>query len=149
MAVTCEVCQKKGGLLKELNFQEIGGHSYCNPCAEDYVSKAKAGVTVTTTGNLDGYKIDQYIDIESVEIVIGTGVFSEIGGEISDFIGARSGKFEQKLQQGKRTALDLLKYRAFEKNGNAVVAIDLDYTEFSGNRIGLIVNGTVVRVSKS
>jgi hypothetical protein len=27
-----------------------------------------------------------------------------------------------------------------------VLAIDLDYTEFSGNRIALIINGTLVRI---
>ena len=33
-----------------------------------------------------------------------------------------------------------------KKGGDAVVGIDVDYTEFSGNRIGLIVNGTIVKL---
>ena len=53
--------------------------------------------------------------------------------------------FESKLQQAKQTAFTLLKTRAAEKGANAVVGIDLDYTEFTGNRIGLILNGTLVR----
>jgi uncharacterized protein YbjQ (UPF0145 family) len=103
---------------------------------------------MTTTPSLDGYYIKDYLDIESVEIVAGTGMFSEFGGDVADFFGARSTAFEQKLQKAKRTALDKLRYRAFEIGGNAVVGIDLDYTEFSGNRIGLIANGTIVVVAR-
>jgi len=42
-----------------------------------------------------------------------------------------------------------LSYRAYELGGNAVVGVDLDYTEFSGNRIGLIANGTIVEVTRN
>jgi len=67
-------------------------------------------------------------------------MFSEFGGDVADFFGARSTArstaFEEELQQAKRAALDKLKYRAFEKGDNAVIGVDLDYTEFSGNRIG-------------
>jgi uncharacterized protein YbjQ (UPF0145 family) len=107
---------------------EFNGLEYCKACADVAKDKAFAeamdGIPITTTHNLDGYKITKYIDIESVEIVIGTGLLSEFGGNISDFLGNRS--------------------KGFEKKGNAVVGIDLDFTEFSGNRIGLIVNGTIV-----
>jgi uncharacterized protein YbjQ (UPF0145 family) len=101
---------------------------------------------MTTTSSLEGYRVRRYIDIESIEIVVGTGAFSEFGGDLSDFFGLRSTAFEQKLQKAKRTALDKLRYLAFERGGNAVIGIDLDYTEFSGNRIGLIANGTIVDV---
>lgn len=146
MALECCSCKEKGGLLKDALFQKITGKDYCKDCATKFVKTATEKIIITTTNNVDGYKVKRYIDIESVEIVVGTGIFSEIGGDISDFFGARSGAFEQKLQKGKKTALDLLKYRAFQKGGNAIIAIDLDYTEFSGNRIGLIANGTIVEL---
>jgi len=146
MALECCSCGEKGGFLKDGLFQKIMGEDYCPSCATKFVKTATEKIIITTTNNVDGHKVTKYIDIESVEIVIGTGVFSEIGGGIADFFGARSSAFEQKLQKGKKTALDILRYRAFEKGGNAVIAIDLDYTEFSGNRIGLIANGTVVEL---
>ncbi len=92
--------------------------------------------------------MSKYIDIESVEIVIGTGFFSEFSGEIADFFGARSSDFEQKLQKAKKTAFERLKYLAFERGGNAVIGIDIDYTEFSGNRIGVVANWTIVYIEK-
>jgi uncharacterized protein YbjQ (UPF0145 family) len=117
---------------------------------EDRQSKREAAeraanVLVTTTPTIEGHRIVSYLGIESVEIVIGTGFFSELSGDISDFFGARSKAFEEKLQEAKKAAFDLLKTRAEQKGANAVVGVDLDYTEFTGNRIGLIVNGTMVR----
>ena len=60
------------------------------------------------------------------------------------FFGSRSTDFEQKLSSAKETALKKLKLKAFENGADAIVGIDLDYTEFSDNRIGLIANGTLV-----
>jgi len=103
-------------------------------------------VIVTTTPGIDGYRVKEYLGIESVEFVIGTGVFSEVSSSIADFFGARSSAFEQKLRVAKQHATESLKFLAAEKGANAVVAVDLDYTEFSGNRIALIINGTLVRI---
>ncbi|TGU71420.1 heavy metal-binding domain-containing protein [Geomonas terrae] len=146
MAKKCCMCGDEAGFLRGISFQEIKRNDYCSSCATEYVTKAISAIIITTTNHLDGYVVKRYIDIESVEIVAGTGMFSEFGGDVADFFGARSTAFEQKLQKAKRTALDKLKYAAFERGGNAVIAIDLDYTEFSGNRIGLIANGTIVEV---
>ena len=121
----------------------FNGVEYCQTCADKVIGE---GILITTTHNLDGYKVVKYIGIESVEIVIGTGLFSEFEGSISDFLGRRSTAFENKLADAKQAAFTLLKKRTFEKKGNAVVGIDMDFTEFSGNRIGLIVNGTIVSI---
>jgi uncharacterized protein YbjQ (UPF0145 family) len=144
MAYVCCSCGAVGGILKDTTFQLINSKHYCSNCARKYVEKAIESMIITTTNNVDGYKVKKYIDIESIEIVVGTGAFSEFGGGVADFFGTRSTAFERKLQQAKIAAIDSLKYKAFQKGGNAVIAIDLDYTEFSGNRIGLIVNGTIV-----
>lgn len=108
--------------------------------------KRAESVLVTTTHNIDGWKVQKYLGIESVECVIGTGMFSEISSGVSDFLGMRSGGFEQKLQSAKASTFEAIKMLAAQKGGNAIVGVDMDYTEFSGNRIGLIVNGTVVQV---
>jgi len=113
---------------------------------EQPIDKYINEIIITTTNNVDGYRVNKYIDIESVEIVIGTGVFSEVTAGIGDIFGLRSRAYESKLADAKKTAMKLLKYNAYEKGGNAVIGIDIDYTEFSGNRVGLIINGTVVEI---
>ena len=144
----CSKCGQTGGLLKSIFFATIKGEEYCSSCAQRYIDEIVKNIKVTTTNNIDGYKVVDYIDIDSVEVVIGTGPFSEFGGEIADFFGSRSTAFEQKLKNAKQAAFKKLKLNAHEKGGNAVIGIDIDYTEFSGNRIGVVANGTIVRIEK-
>lgn len=103
----------------------------------------------TTTHTIEDHKIVRYIDIESVEVVIGTGPFSEFTGAFQDFLGERSTAFEQKLQHAKLVAMQKLKFAALRKGGNALVGVDIDYTEFSGNRIGVVASGTIVLVERT
>jgi uncharacterized protein YbjQ (UPF0145 family) len=103
---------------------------------------------VTTTHSIDGHRVFKYLGIESVEVVIGTGLWSEFTGDLADFLGRRSKGFEAKLQQAKEAAFQILKMKAAEKGAHAVIGIDMDYTEFSSNRIGVIVNGTLVRLAQ-
>lgn len=146
MAKKCGVCGKEGALFKNIHFTEFAGKTYCLPCGQDYAKKVSESVPVTTTPTVEGMRIKRYIDIESVEIVIGTGQFSEFNAEIADFFGTRASDFEQKLKKARRMAVDKLRFLAVERGGNAVVGVDLDFTEFSGNKIGVIANGTVVEI---
>jgi uncharacterized protein YbjQ (UPF0145 family) len=168
MAVTCNRCGAKQGFLEKLNTDIGSDVYYCPSCSTaiaeeraaerrkheeaerqriERVKQAAKQVIVTTTPKVDGYYVAKYLGIESVEFVIGTGVFSEVSGSIADFFGARSSAFEKKLQVAKKHAMDALKFIAAEQGANAVVGVDLDYSEFSGNRIALIINGTLVKLS--
>lgn len=148
MAKTCSECGTKAGFLAGLTFHNVHGRDMCANCAQKYIDNGTRNIVITSTHSVDGYRIKSYLGIESIEIVIGSGMFSEISSSIDDFFGARSTAFEQKLARAKETAFKKLKLIAFEKGANAVVGVDLDYTEFSGNRIGLIVNGTLVEVEQ-
>ena len=44
--------------------------------------------------------------------------------------------------------MDGLKMIAAEQGANAIIGLDLDYSEFSGNRVVLIINGTLVRLAQ-
>ena len=103
-------------------------------------------VILTTTNNVEGYAINKYLGIESVEIVIGTGVISEFTSAITDIFGERATAFERKLADAKQEALHRLQVIAAQRGANAVVGVDIDYTEFASNRIGVVVNGTLVSI---
>lgn len=105
------------------------------------------GVILTTTNSVDGFRVKEYLGIESVEYVIGTGMFSELSAGIADFLGLRSSAFEEKLKEAKRAATDALRFRAYRMGADAVIGFDLDYTEFGNNQIGLVMNGTLVRLA--
>jgi len=138
----CIVCGKETAQLRGL--PELERFAYCLRCATEEISK----VTISTTHLVDGYRVKRYIDIQTAEVVIGTGPFSEFKGAIADFLGERATEFERKLHQARRAALDNLRLLAIHLQGNAVIGIDLDYTEFSSNRIGVVASGTVVELER-
>lgn len=139
-------CQRCGKSFDDRQSRKIRGQTVCPDCARQAIDIAQQEVILTTTSNIEGYAIRQYLGIESVEIVIGTGVVSEFTSAITDFFGERSSAFEKKLAHAKSAAIQRLKTVAFQKGANAVVGMDIDYTEFAANRIGVVVNGTLVRI---
>lgn len=140
--VKCISCGKETGPLRGLPEHEH--FDYCLGCARREIKK----ILVSTTPVLDGYRVKRYIDIQSVEVVTGAGLMSEFSGSLADFFGARPTDFERKLQHARRVALDHLRLLALRARGNAVIGIDLNYTEFSLNRIGVVASGTVVEIEK-
>ncbi len=144
----CSVCGAKNKAFGDyLEIVTVKGVDYCTDCVQpiyDEISK----IPVTTTPTLEGWVVKKYLGIESAEVVIGTGLFSEFLGEMSDVFGERSTPFEKKLQQAKSIAFAKLKRAAYEYDANAIIGVDMDYTEFSGNRIGVIINGTLVQVER-
>ena len=157
MAITCTSCGAKPGMMALIAADLGGGEYVCEPCkakAErqarvkaEAIREAAAKVIVTTTPSVDGTKVIAYLGIESVEYVIGTGPVAEFTTGIADIFGARSTAFEKKLQTAKVQAMNALKFRAAEKGANAVIGVDLDFTEFSGNRVALVLNGTLVKLA--
>ncbi|MDY0126096.1 MAG: heavy metal-binding domain-containing protein [Anaerolineaceae bacterium] len=133
----CSIC----GKTAEVTVQH---KKYCRQCLQPLLKE----IIVTTTHSVEGYEITDYIDIESAEVVIGTGFVSEWITDIQDTFGGRSTLFEQKLAEAKSLTLSKIKHAALLKGGNAVVGMDVDYTEFTGNRIGVIISGTVVKIAK-
>ncbi len=153
MADTCSTCKKQLTGINDTHRFVYQGGIYCIKCsegikvkAEDELQEKIKTIIVTTTNNFEGYRIKKYIDIESAEVVMGTGIFSEISGGLADFVGQRSTGFESKMQKAKKAAFDQLKILAIQKGGNAVVGVDIDYSEFAGNRTAVIANGTIVEI---
>jgi len=133
----CSLCENEDVETLYLNNKE-----YCEQCTNKLINN----IVVTTTNSIEGYRIIKYIGIDSVEVVIGTGIWSEFTTEFQDFFGHRSTEFEKKLQKAKKITIQKIKLAAAQKGANAIVAMDLDYTEFSGNRIGVIASGTLVEI---
>ena len=66
MAKVCEKCGSKGGLLKDSLFSSINGKDYCKECANIYLKECIDSIIITTTNNIDGYKVRKYLGIETV-----------------------------------------------------------------------------------
>jgi uncharacterized protein YbjQ (UPF0145 family) len=103
----------------------------------------------TTTNNIDGKTIDQYLGVISAEVILGANVFKDIMGGLRDFFGGRSGTYEKVLIEAKEAAMRELVERAQALGANAVVGIDLDFETVGsgGSMLMVIASGTAVRVN--
>lgn len=161
--MTSIICPKCG---KKLNDYEIN-NLWCTNCNAKFKSiedlydsspdfkekkelqtKLQNDFLITTGNHFEGYSIDRYFNLLNSEVVMGTGILSEINAQISDFFGETSHKFEQKLQDAKELALQKIIDSAIEINSNAVIGFKYEIFSFSDNIIAVSAYGTAVKIVK-
>ena len=105
---------------------------------------------LTTTNNLEGIKIEQYIGIVTGETIIGANIFRDWFANIRDVIGGRSGTYERVLRKAKDVAIQEMTQEAIALGANAVIGIDLDYENLgrNGGMLMVVATGTAVYVSE-
>lgn len=103
---------------------------------------------VSTTPNIEGKKIVEYLGIVSGEAILGANIFRDFFAGIRDIVGGRSAAYEKELRQAKQIALDDMKQQAQALGGNAILAVDLDYETIGigsgGNMLMVSASGTAV-----
>ena len=102
----------------------------------------------TTTSHIEGMHIAKYYGIVSGETIIGANFMRDLFANVRDFIGGRSGSYEEVLRQAKATALREMEDEARRLGANAVIGVDLDYETVGSNGRMLMVtaSGTAVLV---
>jgi len=103
----------------------------------------------TTTPNIEGKNIREYMGVVSAEVIIGANVFKDILGGLRDFFGGRSGTYERVLDEAKQNAMNELVEKAQALGANAVVGIDLDFETVGsgGSMLMVVASGTAVRLA--
>lgn len=101
----------------------------------------------TTTPNIEGKKIEQYLSVISAEVIIGANFLKDIMGGLRDFFGGRSATYEKVLDEARQKAMEELTERAQRLGANAVVGIDLDFETVGsgGSMLMVIASGTAVK----
>lgn len=104
---------------------------------------------MNTSGyNFEGHTIEEYYGVVTGEVVLGTGFFSGFSAGFADMLGVESEAYRSKLQESRKLALERVILESIYLGGNAVIGVDIDYVIFSGDLIGIIANGTSVKLSK-
>lgn len=103
---------------------------------------------LTTTPNIEGRAIRNYLGVISSETIIGANFFKDILGGLRDVFGGRSGTYERVLEEAKQYAMNELTQKATALGADAVVGIDLDYETIGANGSMLMVSasGTAVQL---
>lgn len=102
---------------------------------------------VTTIPIIEGKRIIRYYGIVSGETIIGANVFRDFLAGIRDFVGGRSGAYEEVLRQAKDTAIREMEEQAARLGANAVIGVDLDYETVGGSGSMLMVTATGTAVT--
>lgn len=131
--------------------QPVTAKSLAAPTTEKQkqTAEAVAGILVTTEAahNLD---VAERLDIITAECVFGMHIFKDIGAGLRDLVGGRNAAFQNTLKDARKTVLLELRHEAWQLGADAVVGVDLDYSEISGggkSMIFLVASGTAVRLN--
>ena len=102
---------------------------------------------MTTTNNLEGKKINQYLGIITGEAILGANIFKDFFASIRDIVGGRSASYEKELKEARRIAFSELEEKAFQLGANAIIGIDVDYETIgdTGSMLMVSVTGTAVQ----
>ncbi len=151
----CKECGKST-IAPSIEWRHHGGKWVCPACIsklnlfkEDSADHSADHIILSTTPTLQGFEIEKYLGVESVQLVMGTGIVAEFVSDLSDFVGERSSKFENKMLMAKYYAMNRLKKQAVNMGGDAVVGIGFEYPVYSGNKMGFVAYGTVVKLKNS
>jgi uncharacterized protein YbjQ (UPF0145 family) len=108
-------------------------------------------VVLTTESSLTDMKIKKRIEIITAECVYGMNLFRDYFANMTDIFGGRSRVSQKILRDARKVCLYELKKEALLVGADAVVAINLDYSEISGgekNRLlFLVASGTAVSLA--
>jgi uncharacterized protein YbjQ (UPF0145 family) len=104
-------------------------------------------VIVTTTPNIEGRGVNEYLGIVTGEAILGANIFKDLFAGIRDIVGGRSGAYEQELNKARVIAMQEMQEAAARLGADAVVGVDLDYeTVGQGSMLMVTASGTAVRL---
>ena len=104
---------------------------------------------LTTAPSVANHEIEAELEIITAECVFGMNIFRDLFAGIRDIFGGRSSASQKVLKDARTTCLRELKIAAIELGADAVIAVYLDYQEFSGKGKGmlfLVASGTAVKL---
>lgn len=103
---------------------------------------------LTTTPTIEGRSIVEYRGVVFGEVIAGVDFLRDIAASIRNFVGGRSGSYEEELIRAREQAMDEMRHRAEQLGADAVVGIDIDYEVLGANNGMLMVtaSGTAVKL---
>ncbi|MGL5978383.1 MAG: heavy metal-binding domain-containing protein [Erysipelotrichaceae bacterium] len=103
---------------------------------------------MTTGYNFEGYRIVSYLGVVTGETVLGTGFLSSIGSDFADMFGTKSKMYADKLKLARTYAQENAIMESIRVGGNAMIGVDIDYINFTGDKMGVVYTGTSVLIER-
>lgn len=94
---------------------------------------------ITTTNNVEGYRIVHYLPPVAANVVVGTGLFSDVAASFTDVFGGRSESYQRQLDAIYAQASAELQNKATSLGANCVVGAKFDFGEISGKGMQMLM----------
>lgn len=133
----------------EEKIQELIDNKQYDELPTEVIDKIAGEIIVTTEPVMAEYRVVERMEVITAECVFGMNLFRDFFASITDILGGRSSSSQKVLRDARRTCLTELRREALIAGANAIVAVDLDYNEISGdgkNMLFLVASGTAVRI---
>lgn len=117
----------------------------------EVIEKIAKDLILTTEFAMPDYRITKRLDIITAECVFGMNMFRDMFASVRDVLGGRSGASQKVLRDARKTCLAELRREALISGANAVIGVDLDYSEISGDgksMLMVVASGTAVVVER-
>lgn len=103
---------------------------------------------ITTTPNVEGKVIREYLGIVTGETIVGANLFRDFFASVRDVVGGRAKSYEEILKEARETALKEMQAEAAARGADAVVGVDIDYEVVGsgGSMLMVTVSGTAVKL---
>ncbi|MBT3917623.1 MAG: YbjQ family protein [Rhodospirillaceae bacterium] len=131
--------------------QELIDNKQFDELPTEVIDEIAQDIIITTETSMQGYRITERIEIITAECVFGMNMFRDYFAGIRDIFGGRSKASQKVLRDSRRVCLTELRREALIVGANAVIGVDLDYNEISGDdksMLFLVASGTAVTVEK-
>jgi len=136
----------------EEKIQELIDNKQYDELPTEVIDELAKELILTTETTMAGYEVEERIEIITAECVFGMNMFRDMFAGIRDIFGGRSSASQKVLRDSRRVCLTELRREALIVGANAVIGVDLDYNEISGDdksMLFLVASGTAVRVRKA
>ena len=150
----CEDCHEErrkqriaAETLRRQEEKELQEQAEIDEAARAAALEIRVAAMILTTESAHNLDVTERLGIVASEYVVGINILRDIAAEFRDFFGGRSATMQRALREAREAALAELKVQAAELGADAVVGIDLDFSEISGggkSMLFLVASGTAV-----
>jgi uncharacterized protein YbjQ (UPF0145 family) len=109
---------------------------------------AATQLIVTTTNDIPGYRVAQYLGIVRGIVVRATGIGSSIVGGFRQLGGGNIPEYVAVCEKARQDAYLLMMEHAQQLGAHAVLGMRYDATEFMGGTTEVLAYGTAVRLER-
>lgn len=133
----------------EKEIEELIANKQYDQLPQEVIDDLARDLILTTEFSMPEYTVTNRLEVITAECVFGMNMFRDMFASVRDIFGGRSSASQKVLRDARRTCLTELRREALIAGANAVVGVDLDYSEISGDgksMLMVVASGTAVTV---